>query len=207
MAKVNIFKTAKEAGTTDTKTKKSTIPVIKITKEQNPNFGKILTEWAEKKADITKAEADKTGLQASILEIANAEWVKNYKNSNTRESSLKFTGDDTDIVVTFTSADAYQKVTADKADVLRSLYGDDIVGEKDKYSLNAEMLQKYGKAISDFILTSKKIADEDREKIIECNTEYAITKGAVDKLPALALKASKTIEAVITDLGPTFQLK
>lgn len=207
-SKPNIFNKAKETGTVESKgAKKSSIPVIKITEAQMPGFGKTLTEWAEKKAEITKAEADKTGLQASILEVANAEWVKNYKNTNKRESSLKFTGDGTDIVVTFTSADAYQKVTPDKASVLKELYGEDIITEADKYSLNAEMLNKYGAAISDFLMTSKKIEDADREKIIECDTVYAIKKGAVDELPALALKGKKTVEEVIADLGPTFQLK
>lgn len=207
--KTNIFDVADKAADTGTatKSKKSNIPVVLITEKAQPGFAQVLDEWTNKKVEQAKLEADITGLTATLREVGLKEWLKSYADSGKRVSSLKLTAENSGNVATFTSADAYQKVTADKATVLREIYGDDVITESKVYKLNAAMLQKYGEAISDFLMTSKKIDDADRVKIIECDKVYNVKAGLVDELPELALKSKKTIAMVVEDFGPTFQLK
>lgn len=207
-AKTNIFAAAKKAApASTTDTKKSTMPVVTISEKEVKGFGADMKAWAKYKADAAKLKVDLDLVAGKIRTAATNAWVTMFKNTGMRTTSIKVTDDKNESEITFTSADAYQAVKADKAAELRATYGDDVVTEKEVYSFDAKMLEKYGALISEFITTSKKIADEDRLNIIKCDTTYAVTPGTVDNLLQLSKDSKVDFEKVIADFGPTFQMK
>lgn len=208
MAKTNIFSAAKTTpAQPETKSKKATMPVVVISKKENKKAGDILTEFRQKKEEAAKVAAEMAVLDASVREIAHDKWLEMYKAQGTRPTSFKLTAEGSEAVITYTSADAYQSVKADKAAILRELYGDDVVTEKDVYKINSDMLQKYSQVINDLIVGSKKIAEEDKLKLIECVTTYSVKEGIVDDILTLSKESKRPVDLVLADFGPTFQVK
>ena len=205
----NLFAAAKAGATTETTTgsKKSSMPVVEVSKKESKDFGTTLVAWTEKKQELAKVTADLANLDAVVRGMGQAKWLEMYKKNGKRTDSLKLTAEGFDAVATFISADAYTKVTADKATTLRSIYGDDVVTEKEEYKFDADMLSKYGEEISNLIMNSKKIANEDKANIIKCTTAFSVTKGTIDEMQTLAVQTKRSLDQVVADFGPTFQVK
>jgi ABC-type phosphate/phosphonate transport system substrate-binding protein len=82
-------------------------------------------------------------------------------------------------------------------------YGEDIAEENTTYTMDSKLIEKYGEVISDLIYGSKKIADDDKEKLIEAVTSYTVKKGTITKLNEFG----GTVQEMIEEVKPVFQMK
>lgn len=208
---INIFKEAKKRA--DLKAvapvaegkKKNEVASVEITKEDDPDFSVKLDKWAKKKVEHTNATTQLALLAEAVRVTLLNKWVSLFKTSGGRIPSFKVTAGGNSM--TFVSADAYKEVKAERASFLQEKYGDEIITKTDKYTINDDMLKKYNVVLSKLILNSPDIEQEDKTKIIECTTKYAIAEGTINMVDELAVGAAITIDEVLADIGPTFQLK
>ena len=111
---------------------------------------------------------------------------------------------DSSLSIAFVPSDKYLKCDDDKINNLKDTYGDDIISENIEYSLNSDLVNKYGKFIFDFIENCPDILDRDKNKIIQRKVGYSVKKGSIE----IALKWGKDkISDFIKDIQPIFSLK
>jgi hypothetical protein len=76
--------------------------------------------------------------------------------------------------------DKYTSVDDDKAALLGQFEG--LLGENVVYKFNAELVEKYGAILSDLIVSSPDIAEEDKGNLISGEKTYSVAKGSIDRL-------------------------
>jgi hypothetical protein len=103
----------------------------------------------------------------------------------------------------FIPVDRYIKIDHVRAQELIDKYGEDSVSEKTTYIMSTELVDKYGEIISDLIVKSKKIAEEDKAKLISANTDFSVASGMIQRLEDYSTHKMEIIE----DIKPIFQLK
>jgi hypothetical protein len=57
------------------------------------------------------------------------------------------------------------------------------------------------------ILKNKKIADEDKAKLIESETTYTVKKGTINNLATIAKKYKANVQRMIEEVRPIFSVK
>lgn len=105
----------------------------------------------------------------------------------------------------FIPMDKYITINEERAAELSSKYGIDMVEEQTTYTMDAALVEKYGEEISNLIMKSKKISDEDKLKLIGANVKYAVKKGTIsvitDKFSDFG------VDEVVMDIKPVFSMK
>lgn len=105
----------------------------------------------------------------------------------------------------FIPMDKYITINEERAAELSSKYGVDMVEEQTTYTMDAALVEKYGEEISNLIMKSKKISDEDKLKLIGANVKYAVKKGTIsvitDKFSDFG------VDEVVMDIKPVFSMK
>lgn len=85
---------------------------------------------------------------------------------------------------------------------LKKQFGDDIIATENKFVINADLVEKYGNVLYEFIMKSEKIEAEDKVKLIQLEQKNTIAKGSVDKISALAKFAKTTVDKVWNIIQP-----
>lgn len=194
-------------------TKKSDKKIILI---KDPPLEKSINKFAllRELSDIIKAEL--SGAEAQISEIATATFVKEYKTLGKNPGSFILSTPGAARVMSI-HMDKYPKIDEDRYKELRDRYkGFNVVTETTTYSFNNEILsprendpahnkriEKFTQELSDFIMKSKTLTDEEKASIITPSTTYAIRKGLIDDLHTLNVP----IEQAMADFMPVTQLK
>ena len=101
----------------------------------------------------------------------------------------------------------YIKIDESAAENLIEVYGEDIVEETTKYGFNTKVLMRNMEVISDILLGSDQISDNDKENLIEQTTTHAVAKETLDKVYTLAKESGNSIADVIEDIQPVTMLK
>ena len=101
----------------------------------------------------------------------------------------------------------YIIINQERADFLKETYGNEIVITTDTYEFDAKMVEKYGEVISDLIMNSEQIADEDKEKIIKAKVTNTVAKGTIDKLKIYADKTECSVADMIEVVKPVTSTK
>lgn len=202
MAKPNLFAVAKEKGATaSNKPQKEEVEI------KDPKFHMELSRLAElnRIMDEMKAEADI--LAASVKERSIKEFIKLYESNKKYPGSfhLKASGlKGADLAsLMFIPTDKYIKIGEERYNALIETYGSEIATEKTTYTMNAELVEKYGEEISDAIHKCKGIPDDDKAKLITGVVSYEIKKGTISDLP----KFPATITEMVEEIKPIFQMK
>lgn len=105
-------------------------------------------------------------------------------------------------VIMYIPTDNYTKIDEERAEVLASKYGEDVIDEKVEYTFNKELLEQYQEVLSELISNSKKIKEEDKANLIKATVAYKVAKGTVDTLVSAA-----NMDEMFDDLGVIVQLK
>jgi hypothetical protein len=167
-------------------------------------YEKDLTRMAEIDAKMAELEAEKATLDAGVREEAKNAMAKLYDEKNCFPGSLKVVAGKRSFL--FITSDKYIKIDEDRAGELTKKYGQEVVTEKTVYTLNPDMVQKYGQEISDLIMASKKIATDDKENLIESATAWMVAKGTIEKLRSKVF-AKFNICGLLEDIRPIYMVK
>jgi anti-anti-sigma regulatory factor len=193
----NLFKTAKKEAPKSTKPQKVEV-VVKDTQ-----LAKDIARLAKINAEIDSLSAESNDLSSSIKTKSQEEFVKLYKETGKYPGSFNMVAGTSSVMVVPT--DRYIKIDEERHNELQETYGEEIVEQKNTYLMDTEMVEKYGEVISELIMKSKKIVEEDKAKLIYVTTSYTVKKGTISSLIEKFKKFSMT--TIIEDIRPVFQLK
>jgi len=202
MAK-NLFAAAKEKGATAA----SKGPQKEEVTINDPKFHMELSRLAELNQQLDEMKSEADILAAGVKERSIREFTRLYENTGKYPGSfnLKATGlkgvDTASLMVIPT--DKYIKIGEERYNALVETYGEEIATEKTTYTMNGELVEKYGELLSDAIQKIKGIPEEDKGKLISAIVSYEIKKGTISDLP----KFPATITEMVEETKPIFQLK
>jgi hypothetical protein len=201
---MNLFKEAKSKGATASpKPQKEEVIV------NDSRFHMNLTRLAELNRQIDELSAEQSVIVAEVKERCIREFVDLYKRNSKFPGSFIIKGESKSklkpATLMFIATDKYLKIGEDRHIELQSTYGTEISIEKTTYTMNTELIEKYGEIISDLIAKCKAIPDEDKRKLISASTSYEVKKGtvneAVDRFP------NHDLSLLVEDIKPIYQIK
>lgn len=190
----NLFNKAKASDdkkVVKTKEEKSVIKVEDLEFfEKVSNFEKLQTSLKK-----DKAVADK--LSEDLKSFSKSEWVKLYEKNQSNPGTIivECENEGETAKIMYTPSDKYLSIDDKKAEKLIEEYGPDIIEEKVTFSLDEQMIEKYGEVISRLIEECEEINESDKDKIIKATTTLSITKGTIDKMLEYG-EISKIVEVV-----------
>jgi len=193
MAKTNLFEKAKKTGTTKKVEKHEVVNL--------PELKDSLSRMAEINAKLAELEAEKATLDGEVREAGKEAMIGLYNSKKSFPETLKVVAGN--MSFQFITSDRYLKIDEDRAAELSELYGEEIITEDTKFSFNTAILMKYQDHISDLLMGSKKISDDDKENLLESETSLSITKGTIKEL----MKYGEDVEPIIEDIQPVFSIK
>ena len=96
--------------------------------------------------------------------------------------------------------DAYKKVEEAKEAMLCQY--DDLMETKTTYTINADLLDRCGQAVSEAIQSSPDISDDDKANLILATEKKEVKKGTIDRLLSF-----ENPELIFSIIEPTVALK
>jgi hypothetical protein len=149
-----------------------------------------------------KAKADM--ISDEIKDLGKEKWSEMYQKSGRNPGSVMLesivSGDTAQVM--FVPSDKYITVGAERAEVLREQFGEEIIEEKTTFSFDNDMIEKYGEVLSRLIEESDEISDDDKGKIIKAVTAFSVAKGTID-----VMKSYGKVEDVMNEVKPVIALK
>lgn len=202
MAKTNLFSKAKKTAKKSIAKKDDKIIVTVKGKE----FAEKLKKFANLKAQMDELKTEMAMTQEYVKSVGIDEYVKLVETSKVNSGSFILTSE-TEGRVMILPTKKYIKINEETAEVLTETYGEDIVSETTKYGFNTDVLTRNMDAISEALLKSDALSDEDKEKLIEATTTYAVKKDTLDKVYTLSKESGNSVKEVIEDIQPVIQMK
>ncbi len=208
--KVNLFDNApeKSKGKARDISKKDTV----VIKDDHLNEDAARFVELNKKIDSLKAE--QTILHGQIRDLGKDKMIdkmtkeKKFNGSFNIEIQGKENDKSDPVSFMFITTDRYISIDEERAIELIKKYGEKIVTKDSTFTFNNSMLEEYGQILSDMIMNSDEIADDDKGRMIEEVTKYSVTKGTIKEVPTKYGKGKKArIEEVIEEIKPVFQVK
>ena len=197
----NLFAKAKSTAKTKTSDKKDT--KVRINVEDDLFFEKISNlEKLQESMKRDKAKADM--ISDEIKDIGKQKWSELYQKTGRNPGSVMLesvvSGDIAQVM--FVPSDKYISLTAEKAEILREEYGEEIVEEKTTFTFDNDMIEKYGEVLSRLIEESDEIDEDDKGKIIKAVTSFSVSKGTID-----VMKSYGDVSKVMEEVRPVIALK
>lgn len=118
-------------------------------------------------------------VEGDIKEKGKCLFLDEYKIQRRTPDNFKIQ-DETGATCMFILMDKYTTVDDEKAELLRNFDG--LLGENVVFKFNAELVEKYGAVLSDLIMTSPDIEEQDKGQLISGERTYSIAKGSIDRL-------------------------
>lgn len=202
---MDLFKAAKAKGATASpKPQKEEVIVA------DPRFHLNLSRLAELNQQIDELSAEQAVLSGEVKERCIKEFVNLYKDRSKFPGSfiIRATSKSPKMKsasLMFIATDKYLKIGEERHVELQGIYGTEISLEKTTYTMNTELIEKYGSIISDLIAKCKAIPDEDKKKLINATTAYEVKKGTVNE--ALERFSGFDIANIVEDVKPIYQMK
>lgn len=197
MAKPNLFAAAKAKGETP-KAAKSQKEVVRI-----DSIASDLERLAQVNEQIDALSAEAKLLTETVKTESISAFVKVYEEKNKYPGSFEIEAGKASML--FIPMDKYITINEERAEELSLKYGEEIVEETTTYTMDATLIEKYGEEISNLILKSKKIAEEDKAKLISATTKYAVKKGTISQITEKF--SDFGVDEVVVDIKPVFSLK
>ena len=203
---MSLFAKAKKAAPEKPAKAKAAKPRITV---DIPGFFEKLKRQAFLKKEIKSYEAESELLDEEIKEVGKSEWAKMYESDGVNPESVMIEAKHNNDTAQFMLlvADKYIIINQERADYLKETYGEDIVTTAETYEFDTKMVEKYGEVISDLIMNSDQIADEDKEKIIKAKVTNTVAKGTIDKLKIYADKTECSVADMIEVVKPVTSTK
>lgn len=171
MNTTNLFATATKVKETTKKTDKK---VIKA-----PLLADKVKRYSELKQAIDTATGELKMIEGDIKNVGKDLFMKEYRQVKSTPDNFKIQ-DETGSTCMFIVMDKYTSVDEVKAGILGQFEG--LLSENVVYKFNAELVEKYGAVLSELILNSPDIEQEDKSNLISGEKTFAVTKGSIDRL-------------------------
>ena len=169
--KKSLFDMAKKADTPKAKGKaKPEVRVVGIETE--------IARYDELKEIINNAKAEQEVIGGKLKQIGKENFLELYEEKGSKPDNFNLADGDEEIL--FIVMDKYKKVEPEKAAILEQYSG--LLETVTTYSFNPEVLDRVGDVVSNLILNSKELSDEDKKKLLIVDTTIAIKKGTIDRL-------------------------
>jgi len=199
MVKINLFDKAKSVAEVK-KTEKHTVVNLK------PEFEESLIRMAKINTELADLETEKAVLDTEVREAAKLEMINLYDQKKIFPRTLKVVAGT--MGFQFITSDKYITIDQERCEELRKTYGNGITNEETTYYFNTEILMKYQEVISDLLMLTKKISDNDKENLLLSNTTFSIKKGTINNLTKIASdKKLKSVGQIMEDIRPIFSIK
>ena len=165
----------------------------------------------ELKAAISELEAEQAIVYGSVRALGVTEFNKKYEDEKKYTESFKIVVKDPNskdtAVFMFAPTDNYLKIDEDKATFLKNKYGENVVAEQTTFAFDNDLLDKYGPVISELLENCDKIDEADKTKLIKASTKLAVKKGTIKEFRSNDEMRKHSVEALVNDLQPIFQVK
>ncbi len=172
----NLFATAKQNAPEKKSSKKEKESV------QVKGLAKSLARYDELKEAIKNSEAEMEVLAGTIKQVGKEKFLELYETRNRKPESFHLA--DGDHKVLYIVQDAYKGdrsgMSAEKIALFEDF--DDVLETNTTYSFNPDVLNRVGDKISQIIMGSKLISDEDKANLIVATSKTTIKKGTIEKL-------------------------
>lgn len=171
-APVNLFGAAKvKAPAATTKALKKFIAAPEL-ESKIARFNKLKDQIDADTGEMKMLEGD---IKAKGREL----FLKEYHAQKSKPDSFKIT-DASGAACMFIAMDKYTVVDETKAEILAAYEG--LLEEKNTFTVNAELIDRYGEILSALIMGCKKIDEDDKSRLIEGVKTYSVAKGSIDRL-------------------------
>jgi len=190
--KLNLFSTTVKVATGKKTTDKKTVSV--------PILDGKIKRFLELKNIIDNATGELKMLEGDIKEVGRTNFLKEYRSEKLKPDNFNLV-DKEDGKVMFICMDKYTVVDETKAEILSNYEG--LLGEKLTFTLNAELVDKYGEVLSDLIGNCEAISDEDKGNLITGEKQFFVKKGSIERL----LQFGEDMEQVFELINPICSLK
>jgi hypothetical protein len=169
--KKSLFDMAKKTDTPKSKSKaKPEVRVVGIESE--------IARYDELKEIINNAKAEQEIIGGKLKQIGKEQFLELYEEKGSKPDNFNLADGDEEIL--FIVMDKYKKVEPEKQAILEQYKG--LLEVVTTYSFNPEVLDRVGEVVSNLILESKDLSDDDKNKLIIKDTTVAIKKGTIDRL-------------------------
>lgn len=168
----NLFASATKVKET---TKKA--PEKKVIKR--PELGDKILRFSELKQTIEAATGELKMIEGDIKTVGKQLFLDEYHIQRRTPDNFKIQ-DATGASVMFITMDKYTIVDQTKADILSQFDG--LLEEKVIYTVNPELVEKYAQVLSDLILSSPDIEEDDKAALISGEKSFSVKKGSIDRL-------------------------
>jgi hypothetical protein len=198
----NLFKAAKEKA--QVAEKKSTKDEIVI---NDSAFHGNISKMVELNKKIDELAAESKILNEEIRSRSIDEFVNLYEKNQKFPGSfnIRAIADGApDATYMFIPVDRYISIDKDRYEELQSIYGEEIVEESTTYSMNSELVEKYGEVLSDLIENCSEIDDRDKMKLISAVSKFSVRKGTISNLP---LFENHAFGEILENIKPVYQIK
>ena len=187
----NLFASATKVKETAKKTDKKVINA--------PELGNKIQRFAELKQLIDSATGELKMIEGDIKGIGKKLFMSEYKAQRSTPDNFKIQ-DETGNSCMFICMDKYTIVDETKAGILANFEG--LLAENVVYKFNADLVEKYGAVLSEFILNCSDIDDLDKGNLISGEKTFSVAKGSIDRLMQYA-----NPEQVYELINPSVALK
>ena len=196
MAKTNLFAAAKTAA--PAKPAKAQKEVVKI-----DSIASDLERLAQVQEQIDALTAEAKLLTETVKSESINAFVNLYEKKASYPGSFEIEAGKASML--FIPMDKYITINEERASELASKYGEEMVDEQTTYTMDAALVEKYGEEISNLIMKSKKISDEDKTKLIGATVKYSVKKGTISVITDKF--ADFGVDEVVMDIKPVFSMK
>jgi hypothetical protein len=159
------------------------VPAAKKATDKKTIVAQILEEkvkrFLELKNIIDNATGELKMLEGDIKDVGKQNFLKEYRSNKLKPDNFNIE-DKAGSKVMFICMDKYTIVDETKAEILSQF--DELLGEKRIFTLNAELVDKYGEVLSSIIGNCAEISDEDKPNLITGELQYFVKKGSIDRL-------------------------
>lgn len=189
----NLFETAKEK--TSKKVEKHEIVEL-------PELEQPLSRIAELNEKLAELEAEKAILDSQIRESGKEAMLNLYNQTQKFPGTLKIVAGS--MQYQFITSDRYKKIDADGFTLLAEQYGEELVEKNTTFAFNTEVLMKHMEHISELLMSSKELSDQEKENLLVAETTYTVKKGAIKSLFDF-VKGS--VNELVESIQPVFSVK
>lgn len=207
----SLFSNAKSTEKT-TKAKKQK-PQVQLPNE----FAAKIKRFNTLKSELETLKTELSGLDGELKTVGRQIFLDLYEKNQTKPENFKMVSGLEQLL--FILMDKYIKVDDAKIVALRQFFGatetegksidkqklsqfNSILDTKVIYSFDPVVLERNEKAVSDAIMNSKKISDEDKKNLLVVQNEVSIKKGTINNLANY-----KDFRTLFTLIEPIAQLK
>jgi len=201
MANKNMFGKAKVKKVVAKKTDDKVIVNVAGTE-----FASHLEKFAKLKAQMDDLKAEMAMSQEFVKGVGIDEYANLVEGSKSNPGSF-ILASETGGRVMILPTKKYIKIDEAQAEALQESYGEDIVTEKTDYGFNTDILMRNMDTISEILMNSDKISEDDKENLIEAKITIAVEKEALDKVYSLSKESGNDVAEVIEDLQPVVMMK